>query len=110
MPCELVYMLAMFSPEEAANREMTGERMKIREYRNLETWAGHFLHRKSDARGLGNSILYDTSHWREVRTVTLSAGRWQLRASVLVLGSVSRVQEDYITVEGARIATAVSWR
>jgi hypothetical protein len=107
MPCELVYMLAMFSPEEAANREMTGERMKIREYRNLETWAGHFLHRKSDARGLGNSILYDTSHWRDVRTVTLSAGKWQLRDAVRVLGTVSRVREDYLTKEGALIAPSV---
>lgn len=107
MPCELVYMLAIFSPEEAANRETTGERMKIREYRKLEKWAGHFLHRKSDARGWGNSILYDTSHWRDIRTVTLSAGKWQLRAAVRVLGTVSSVHEDYFTKEGARIAPSV---
>ena len=107
MPCELVYMLAIFSPEEAANRETTGERMKIREYRKLEKWAGHFLHRKSDARGWGNSILYDTSHWRDIRTVTLSAGKWQLRAAVRVLGTVSSVHEDYFTKEGTQIAPSV---
>jgi hypothetical protein len=48
-------MLAVFSPEEAANRETTGERMKIREYRNLETWSGHFPHRKTDTRGRATS-------------------------------------------------------
>ena len=109
MTCKLVYMLAISSPEEAANRKTKGERIKVSEYRRLGTWAGYFLHRTADPRRRGG-IQYHTSHWREVRTVTLSAGRWQLRASVLVLGSVSRVQEDYITVEGARIATAVSWR
>ena len=106
MPCELVYMLAIFSPEVGLNREMQGERIKIREYRKLETWAGHFLHRVVDSRCRGR-VEYDSGHWRDVRTVTLSAGRWQLRASVRVLGIVSRVQEDYISMEGVQIAPAV---
>lgn len=100
-------MLAIFSSELAVNRETQGERIKIRKYRKLQTWAGHFLHRAVDKRGR-ERIEYDFGHWRDIRAVTLSAGRWQLRASVRVLGTVSCVQEDYISMEGAQIAPTVS--
>jgi hypothetical protein len=111
LPTKLIYMLAIYSPEKAANREQAGETMKMREYRELDEWRAHFLHRKTDTRQQlekGERAQYDDDHWRQIQSVTLGACRWQLRAPVCVAGTISSVQEDYVTETGICLAPAVN--
>ena len=105
----LVYLLAIYSPEQAANREEDGETMKIREYRELHQWRGYFLHRKADdraSRARSKKHEYDYEHWRAINSVTLAAGPWLLHAPVSVLGTIPSVHEDYLTKQGVCLAPA----
>ena len=109
MRCNLVYLLAIYSPEHAANRERDGETIKMREYRDLDQWKGYFLHRKADTRARpaeNEKAEYDLDHWRSVTSVTLAAGPWLLQAPVSVLGTVPCVHEDYVTKTGVCLAPA----
>ena len=109
MRCNLLYLLAIYSPEHAANRERDGETMKMREYRDLDQWKGYFLHRKADTRARpaeNEKAEYDLDHWRSVTSVTLAAGPWLLQAPVSVLGTVPCVHEDYVTKTGVCLAPA----
>jgi len=105
----LVYLLAIYSPEHAANRERDGETIKMREYRDLDQWKGYFLHRKADTRARpaeNEKAEYDLDHWRSVTSVTLAAGPWLLQAPVSVLGTIPCVHEDYVTKTGVCLAPA----
>ena len=107
MRCNLVYLLAIYSPEHAANRERDGETIKMREYRDLDQWKGYFLHRKADTRARpaeNEKAEYDLDHWRSVTSVTLAAGPWLLQAPVYVLGTIPCVHEDYVTKTGVCLA------
>ena len=109
MRTNLVYLLAIYSPEQALNRERDGETIKMREYRDLDQWRGYFLHRKKDNRArpaVNEQAEYDDEHWRAVNSVTLVAGPWLLQAPVSVLGTIPSVHEDYLTKEGVCLAPA----
>jgi hypothetical protein len=104
---QLQYMLAIMSREMAQNRACGLERMKGREYRELRKFKQVFLHRVADSRERapkGERAQFDCEHWREVKTMTMFAGRWQICVPVHVLGTVASVREEYKTEGGVQVA------
>lgn len=99
MTAELQYVLCIMSPFAARKREVQGERMKSREYRRVERLKHLFLHRTADhgerAGGARQRAQYDEHHWRELSSMTLVAGCWQVTVGITVLGTVWGVQEEY---------------
>ena len=83
------------------------EVMKDREYRELREFQKVFLHRVADSRERapkGERAQFDCEHWREVKTMTMFAGRWQICVPVHVLGTVASVREEYKTEGGVQVA------
>jgi hypothetical protein len=83
------------------------EVMKDREYRELREFQKVFLHRVADSRERapkGERAQFDCEHWREVKTMTMFAVRWQICVPVQVLGTVTCVREEYKTVGGVQVA------